>query len=193
MSVETLSASQKQELASTSKSSVKQFSLEGRKMWVKVVGVYDADTCRVVLFLAGKPTQFSVRLSGIDTPEMRPARNKPNRDLEKKRAIQARNRLIQLVSDVEIGLDDTWRRNRIQRLLAESTKLVVLECGDFDKYGRLLGQLVINSTTQVGGNGGNGGNGEGDEDQGETRVNNILIEEGYAYKYDGGTKKPWVF
>ena len=191
MSVETLSASQKKELASTSKSSVKEFSLEGRKMWVKVVGVYDADTWRVVLFLAGKPTQFSVRLSGIDTPEMRPARNKPNRDLEKKRAIQARNRLIQLVSDVEIGLDDTWRRNKIQRLLAENTKLVVLECGDFDKYGRLLGQLVINSTTQVGGNGGN--KGEGDEDKGETRVNNILIEEGYAYEYDGGTKKPWVF
>ena len=184
--VETLTKLQIDKLSKSSKNDVPLFSLEGRKVWVKVVGVYDADTCRVVLFLEGKLSQFSVRLSGIDTPEMRPARSKPNRDLEKKHAIKARNRLIQLVSDVKIGLDDTWRRDRIQRMLAENNRLVVLECGEFDKYGRLLGQFVIDSQT------GGGSKGEKDKD-GTCRVNNILIEEGYAHEYDGGTKTPWVF
>ena len=70
--VETLTKLQIDKLSKSSKNDVPLFSLEGRKVWVKVVGVYDADTCRVVLFLEGKLSQFSVRLSGIDTPEMRP-------------------------------------------------------------------------------------------------------------------------
>ena len=195
--IESLSSQQKQELSSAS-ISVPEFSLQGRKIWVKVVGVYDADTCRVVLYLGDTLTQFNVRLTGIDTPEMRPSRNKPNRDIEKKKAIQARNRLITLVSDVQISPDSHSRKKTIQNLLAKNNKLVVLECGDFDKYGRLLGRIKITRPTTVGGGSDGGGNGVGDCDSGcegeaEIDVNNILIKEGFARKYDGGKKIPWTW
>jgi len=170
-------------LQKATKDSVPEFSLEGQKLLAKVVGVYDADTCRVVFFLHDRPVRFSVRLTGIDTPEMRPSRNKPNRDLEKKLAVRARNRLIQLVTSVEINLDDNWRRNRVQGLIdRDNDKLVVLECGEFDKYGRLLGRLFQEPV---------GGSSSKNSDN--NSVNDTLIKEGVARVYHGGTKsrQPW--
>lgn len=48
-------------------------------------------------------------------------------------------------------------------------KVVTVSCLDFDKYGRLLTELFV----------------------GEESVNNWLIENGYAKKYDGGKKSKW--
>lgn len=48
-------------------------------------------------------------------------------------------------------------------------KLVNVKCGDFDKYGRLLTEIFI-------------------EDE---CVNQWLIDNEYAFEYDGGTKKDW--
>lgn len=48
-------------------------------------------------------------------------------------------------------------------------KLVNVKCGDFDKYGRLLTEIYI-------------------EDE---SVNQWLIDNEYAFEYDGGTKKDW--
>jgi endonuclease YncB( thermonuclease family) len=48
-------------------------------------------------------------------------------------------------------------------------KIVIVECGEFDKYGRLLGKIHINDLC----------------------VNNKMIELGHAKAYDGGTKEGW--
>ena len=50
------------------------FSLEGRTLQVKVIDAYDADTVTVALTLGEELCAFKVRLTGIDTPEMRPPR-----------------------------------------------------------------------------------------------------------------------
>tara|TARA_B100000035_G_scaffold310857_2_gene319407 strand:+ start:7253 stop:7681 length:429 start_codon:yes stop_codon:yes gene_type:complete len=50
-------------------------------------------------------------------------------------------------------------------------KVVKIKCGDFDKYGRLLVEIYCN------------------ED--ECNVNNWLVDNNYAFSYDGGTKKSW--
>ena len=49
-------------------------------------------------------------------------------------------------------------------------KIVKLSCKEFDKYGRLLVEVYDDDTTSV---------------------NNWLIDNGYAFAYDGGTKKKW--
>jgi endonuclease YncB( thermonuclease family) len=38
----------------------------------KITNVYDADTCRAVFYLDNKLVKYTVRLKGIDTPEIRP-------------------------------------------------------------------------------------------------------------------------
>ena len=54
------------------------FSLEGTKHLCKVVNVYDGDTCKVVFPFSEKMCRWNVRLTGYDTPEMRPPKNQEN-------------------------------------------------------------------------------------------------------------------
>ena len=83
-------------------------------------------------------------MMGIDTPEI-----KTKNTYEKQLAVKARDFLRELILD----------------------KIVVIECLDFDKYGRLLGNLYI----------------EGNE----MSISNMMIEKGFAKAYDGGTKSKW--
>ena len=126
------------------------FSLEGKFVQCKVVNVYDGDTCKVVFPLNGEIYRWNVRLTGYDTPEMRPPRSQENRDEEIQAAIAAKNFLKSKVMNNE--------------------QLVYIKCGEFDKYGRLLGTLYVEETDEV-------------------SVNDLMIQNGHGYAYDGGTKR----
>tara|TARA_B100000424_G_scaffold264997_1_gene254048 strand:- start:860 stop:1309 length:450 start_codon:yes stop_codon:yes gene_type:complete len=54
-------------------------------------------------------------------------------------------------------------------------KVVNVKCLDFDKYGRLLVEIFTIENENIK----------------EECINNWLIENGYAKKYDGGTKSKW--
>ena len=57
-------------------------------------------------------------------------------------------------------------------------KIVKIKCGEFDKYGRLLIDVYVPD--------------EFKSPEKETQMlSSWLIENGYAYAYDGGTKKSW--
>ena len=129
---------------------IKKFSLEGQTKLCKVVSVYDGDTCNVVFDNNGVINRWNVRMNGYDTPEMRPSKKLPNRDEIKQKAIKSRDFLKSLIFNED--------------------QLVYIKCGEFDKYGRLLGDIYIN---------------ENDEDS----VNSLMIKTGHGYEYHGGTKK----
>ena len=57
----------------------------------------------------------------------------------------------------------------LKKLLKEKP-LVYIRCGKFDKYGRLLGDIFINKKDKI-------------------SVNELMVANGYGYKYHGGTKK----
>ena len=121
-----------------------EFSLEGQELKAKVVSVYDGDTVKCVFPLHDKLYKWNCRLSGVDTPELR-TRNKN----EKKFGFEVRDYLREKILN----------------------KLVKIECGEFDKYGRLLIKIKCE-----------------DED---CSVNDWLINNEYAFSYNGGTKKSW--
>ena len=127
-----------------------KFSLKGLTKLCKVASVYDGDTCNVVFDHNGVINRWNVRMNGYDTPEMRPSKKLPNRDEIKKKAIESRDFLKSLVFN--------------------DHQLVYIKCGEFDKYGRLLGDLFIN---------------ENDDES----VNSLMIKNGHGYEYHGGTKK----
>ncbi len=145
------------------------FSLEGKKIQAKITNVYDADTCRAVFYLDNKLVKYTVRLKGIDTPEIRPKKSVEFRDEEIKAAKKSRNRFIQLCTDQMIEIDKDYKKKELQSIIDKNRKLVILDCHEFDKYGRLLATIY--------------------EDTNMTSFNNVLIEEGYAYVYNGGTKQ----
>jgi micrococcal nuclease len=109
----------------------------------QVIKVYDGDTITVAskLPFAGSPLyRFSVRLNGIDTPEI-----KGKTVEERSVATEARDAVSALILN----------------------KQVILKNVTMEKYGRVLADVYCDNIY----------------------INNWLIDQRYAVKYDGGTKQ----
>ena len=104
--------------------------------------VVDGDTIDVIIDLGFKTwKKVRVRMEGINTPESR------TRDLEEKaRGLAAK----QFVKDT----------------LAKHENSFILQSHGVGKYGRCLGEIILN----------------------EVNLNDLLITEGHAVKYDGGKR-----
>jgi micrococcal nuclease len=120
------------------------FSFEGQDIQCKVVSVYDGDTIKIIFPLNNNIYKWNCRLTGVDTPEIRTKCKK-----EKEYGYKVRDLLREKILN----------------------KIVKIKCGKFDKYGRLLGEIIC--------------------DEESCSVNQWLINNNYAFKYDGGKKKKW--
>jgi len=110
----------------------------------QVIKVYDGDTITIAAKLQMKDSplyRFSVRLNGIDTPEI-----KGQSEEEKNVAKEARD----ILSDMIL--------HKVIRLKNVTT----------EKYGRVLADVYLD----------------------DLHINNWLVEQRLAVKYDGGTKVP---
>ena len=154
---------------------IEEFSLNNLKTFGKVVDVYDGDTCKIVLIFNGILHKFNCRLSGLDTPEMKPSLKKENREKEIVHAHKCRNRLLQLVTTCDIpDIDKIFKKKDVKKMLETNNKVIRVKCCEFDKYGRLLVNLFI-------------------DEEYTQNVNNILISENYAKSYDGGKKNVFTY
>src|SRR3989304_1428474 len=125
------------------------FNFQGMTVDAKIVYCYDGDSCHIVFPFQNELKRFVIRMEGYDCPEMKPrkaGRTQESLNKEKASAQKAKERFEQLVSN----------------------QVLKVQLGGFDKYGRILGKIYLNS--------------------GEC-VNDIMIKEGYAKVYDGGTKQ----
>lgn len=84
----------------------------------KVIKVYDGDTITLGTILQGKPYKFSVRLEGIDAPELKT----PN-EIEKKAGYLVKSKLEDLILH----------------------QMVKININGYDKYGRILGKVYLNN------------------------------------------------
>ena len=110
----------------------------------QVIKVYDGDSITIASYLPMDSSplfRFSVRLNGIDTPEI-----KGKNEDEKTAAKAARDALSNLILH----------------------KVITLKNVDTEKYGRILADVYLDDLC----------------------INDWLINEHYAVKYDGGTKIP---
>jgi endonuclease YncB( thermonuclease family) len=108
----------------------------------KVIKVYDGDTFTIISKLPYQDSpiyRFSVRLNGIDSPEI-----KGKTGNEKELARKSRDALSGLIMG----------------------KIVTLKNTSLEKYGRVLADVYINDLC----------------------INEWMIENNYATKYNGGTK-----
>jgi endonuclease YncB( thermonuclease family) len=133
------------------------FSLSGFKICARLVDILDGDSVRVVIQLFGDFYQFNIRINGIDTCEIK-SKSAENKD----RALRARGRICELVT--EIMLID---RKAIKNHLSANVYIVQIECFNFDKYGRLLANVMTCGNKNIG---------------------QTLIDEKLAYVYNGKTK-----
>lgn len=115
------------------------FTLKSKTFKAKAVKIHDGDTIHAVFKFNGEYTKFKIRLAEIDCPKVR-TKNK----VEKEAGLKAKDFLISL-------LRDDW---------------FTLKCGDFCKYGRLLGYIYV----------------------GDVCVNEMMVKNGHAYEYHGDKK-----
>ena len=120
---------------------IPKFTLENTKIQGKVVKVYDGDSVHIVFPVFGKMYNWTCRIARVDTPELRTKNEK-----EKKFGYFVKEKLLERIMN----------------------KVVEVHCGDFDKYGRLLVEIIDTEN-----------------------INDWLIKNKYAFEYDGGTKKDW--
>ena len=151
---------------------VSEFTLCGLILKGKVVELYDADTCKIVLPLHNNLYKFTCRLNGIDTPEMKPKKDKVNRDNEIMMAKKARNELLKMICKEQNEIDLNITKDNIKKKLADNKRLIIVKCLEFDKYGRLLVELYNENETDT--------------------FNRMLVNLNLAVSYNGGTKiTPW--
>jgi micrococcal nuclease len=108
----------------------------------QVIKVYDGDTITIASKMpyASSPMyRFSVRLNGIDTPEI-----KGKTEDEKTIAVEARNKLTDLIMNKRVTLKNVQN----------------------EKYGRILADVYL----------------------GDLHINQWMLDQHFAVKYDGGTK-----
>ena len=142
--MESLTKSQFDSLSKSDKS-IKPFTLAKRTVLAKVIDVYDGDTCKVNLYLHDNDLkQFTIRMMGYDCPELR-----TKNATEKKFGYRSKEIMQKLILD----------------------KLIKLECLDFDKYGRILGQIYIF-----------------DSKNNEINVNKFMVDNHLGFNYMGDTK-----
>lgn len=128
---------------------------------------YDGDTFHAVLQTDFGLWKFACRMAGYDTPEMKPPKTKPDRDMEKARAIKAKQALLSHLVDTPIHLGTPATNPELDTTVAKNRRIIPVLCKEFDKYGRLLVDIVL-------------------EDVGS--VNAWMVNQGYGYSYEGGTK-----
>lgn len=133
--------------------------------YVYIYDVYDGDTVRFLMLSGGNEgpvLKLSLRLLGIDTPEIRGG---VDRTLDEKIAGEiARNRLAEIIG-AKVTKDPRATKPRKCTL----TKIIIR---DWDKFGgRVLGDIIL--------------------PDGKSVVE-IMIAEGYGRPYNGEKKIPWT-
>ena len=127
-----------------------EFSWQGRQFLAKASDVYDGDTFTATWIYNGDIIKQRCRCVGYNSPEIRPRRNLQNREQIKAEAHAAKNRLTELLSQDE---------------------LIVVECFEFDNFGRML-TVVYNDTN------------------GTKSLNQIMLDENHGIVYVGGRHDP---
>jgi len=148
---------------------VTKFSLNNLFIETRVIEIYDGDTCTCILPVYNHFFKFNIRLADIDTCELKSKSNN-NKNL----ALEARKRLCSLISDDFVDIDLNISKKDLISKLNSKCYIIKIKCGDFDKYGRLLGWLYNNDATT--------------ETPLQQSFNHILLDEKLAYKYEGKTK-----
>ena len=101
------------------------FTFDGYECLGKIVDVYDGDTFTACFKYNKQIIKYKFRTYGYDSPEMKPLKTKPNREEEKKKAVEAREAFKHITN---------W-----------DTSLVTLKMMKFDKYGRILVNVYKNN------------------------------------------------
>jgi endonuclease YncB( thermonuclease family) len=160
---------------------IPKFTFAGSAHTAKVVSCYDGDTFEAAMYIGDKLWKFDCRMSGYDSPEMKPLKIAANREAEKAAALRAKTALLSFVCD-GVEAARTYTNKELDDLVKRNKKLIELRCKEFDKYGRLLVEIpapVIVAEVPADSK---------HNPVASNTVNSWMIVNKFGYEYKGGTK-----
>ena len=122
------------------------FTFKGKTFQAKVVKILDGDTLDVCFNWKGDIIRWRCRCFGYDSAEMKPLLSNKNR--------------LKIINKAKSD------KERFSELLKDG--LITIECGHFDKYGRILVEIYVHNQLKS--------------------INKIMVEEGHGVPYFGGKK-----
>ena len=131
---------------------VEEFSFNGLKVQAKIVYIYDGDTFKACFRWLDKIYKFNFRCANYDSPELKPLKKNFTNELLR---IFERNKALK-------------SKLMLENVIKPEERLVTLELGKFDKYGRILAKIYIPEM--------------------ECSVNDYMIKNGYGKIYNGKNK-----
>ena len=141
------------------------FNFENLKTQARCIRIYDGDTIFIVLNHPGTQSYYkwSCRLNGIDSFEI-----KNTNTTLKNRAHLAQAFVYNFITKKSIpnGIKSEDIQKFIQDDLNNNVYLIDIKCGGFDKFGRILIDII----------------------DGNLDLSNLLIQNKLAYPYTGKTK-----
>jgi endonuclease YncB( thermonuclease family) len=143
-------------------SNTPEFTFNGINGISRIVDITDGDTVKAIISFKDSYYKIIVRLNNIDTCETR-----SKCEENKKLGMDAKKRIYNLITDKTADAD--LNKKSIKTELNNNCYLVYLKCYDFDKYGRVLGDIYKDSNS-------------------DESFSSILIKEKLAYVYEGKTK-----
>lgn len=159
------------------KTNINRFTYDGMVTPAVVASIYDGDTMDVVFSRRGEHIRLVARMNGYDCPEKAP-RKALTEDEKKEYSLPTLTKEEQdLAITIKCGLEKEAGRfvtEYIKKLIVE--RVVRLECGKFDKYGRVLSDIYVRAPFC----------GQ------DIHINQHLIDRGYGKPYDGGKKTPFT-
>ena len=106
---------------------ITKFELNNMEFYIRVINIYDGDTITGILFLYQIPYIIKIRLSDIDTPEMKPSNN--NDDLDTK------EKALAIICKVLLE----------KYIYSSDNNIIYIKTLGSDKYGRTLGKIYKNN------------------------------------------------
>lgn len=102
------------DLESATMENTEEFCLSGRKMYAKVLSVYDGDTMTIAFDFQGKLYHKSCRVDGVNCPEIR-----TRDEHEKKMGLKAKEFVTNMILNKIVWTEFSMKNDKYGRLLAK--------------------------------------------------------------------------
>lgn len=128
---------------------------------VRLLETHDGDTMKVAVVFRGKVVKVSVRLLGVDTPEVR-----TKNPAEKAAGVAARDFVAAWALPGRMNVGGRYTEAALKETYAATRVMLDVDFKGADKFARYLGRVYKDGEC----------------------LNDLLISSGHAVAYDGGTK-----
>ena len=109
---------------------IEKLELKDTEHYAKVIDIYDADTITCILFFRDKPNIIKIRLSGIDTPEIKPLSGSENEIIKEK--------ALAIIAKVVLS-----------KIIYQNNNLIYIKTRGSEKYGRTLADLFLDKDSKI--------------------------------------------